>query len=193
MASSKLAEARHDRVLQMVETNDMRYIQFGSDGVQCLGTQHLNSCTAVAIVSSEAAILAHIPPRPSASDPDRATGDKHAEAQAKAISVLFRLHQQDFQHGSGGVVVYAVADRQIALEDQKRIIENQITGCGIPFTSVAYDVLKLSEERSVGKGEVLIDARQGKPIVWVEDSFTACVEAGTFLPAGMSAADSSES
>ncbi|KAL9103919.1 MAG: hypothetical protein Q9163_001067 [Psora crenata] len=184
-ARSKLDEARIQNELQVVKMDEVGYPRF-RPGKSCLGTEDLNSCTAVIVVSKAAAILAHIPPRPPSPSSDRATGDDHAKTKMNELSVLLRQHLSDFKEGPGGVIVYAVYEGEVALKDQKTIIEAQFAAWKLPSKTATYQVLGRKENRTVGKGTVLIDARKGLPIVWVEDKHVAQISATKSPVAGSS-------
>ncbi|KAF6230688.1 hypothetical protein HO173_011040 [Letharia columbiana] len=165
------------------------FLRFTANGKSCLGTSDLNSCTAVAIVSSKAAILAHIAPRPSDRNKSQATGDDHVKAKMKEVRDLLVEHQSDFTNqGSDGVLVYAVYQGKVALEDQVKIIGAQLNAWKLPTTPVRYQVLEAKQDRGPAKGTVLIDARGQKPVVWVEDTLATKAKS-----VGSSAAESSKS
>ena len=177
MAPSKLDIARQSNRLQVVKMNSVEYMRFQPGVKTFLGTEDLNGCTAVVIVSKDAAILGHISPRPSGQITSEATGDAHMRSKMQELRTLLHQHLSDFKQGTGGVVVYALYMGEVALSDQKRIIEDQFKSWKLPFTSVSYPVLKPGEPRSPAKGTVLIDAGGEALIIWVEDKPVARVRA----------------
>jgi len=191
MARSKFDQASFEKTLKVVEMNKVEFLRF-RPGHLCLGTQNLNSCTTVIIVSKDAAILAHIAPRPSSSNSNQATGDQHAKAKMAEMSTLLSQHLDDFKLGPGGIIVYAVYNGQSALQDQKQIIEAHYAAWKLPLKSVPYQVLDAGKKGGIAKGQVLIDARQGLPIVWIEDRQVGEVKIKSSSAAGSSKAGSAK-
>lgn len=192
MAPSKLDIARgQGGKLQVVKMNSVEYMRFQPGGKIFLGTEDLNGCTAVVIVSKNAAILAHISPRPSGQNTNQATGDTHVKAKMQQLRNLLGQHLNDFKQGTGGVVVYAVYMGEVALRDQKDIIEAQFKSWKLPFQSASYPVLQPGAPRPPAKGTVLVDAGGEAPVVWVEDKAVARVKA-TGSSVGSSAAGPSK-
>lgn len=177
MAPSKLDIAREDNKLQVVKMNNIGYMRFQSGGKTFLGTEDLNGCTVVVIVSKDAAILGHISPRPSGQNTSEATGDAHVRSKMQELRTLLGQHLSDFKQGTGGIVVYAIYMGKFALTDQKKIIEDQFKSWKLPFKSVSYPVLKPEVLRPPAKGTVLIDAGGEAPVIWVEDKAVARVTA----------------
>lgn len=152
-------------------------MRFQPGGKIFLGTEDLNGCTAVVIVSKDATILGHISPRPSGQNTSQATGDAHVRAKMQELSALLSQHLSEFKQGTGGVVVYAIYMGEVALTDQKKIVEDQFKSWKLPFNSVSYPILKPGEPRPPAKGIVLIDAGGEAPVIWVEDKAMARVKA----------------
>ncbi|KAL9123525.1 MAG: hypothetical protein Q9217_007045 [Psora testacea] len=178
MATSKLDDARRrGKQLQVVKMNKVEYMRFQPGGKIFLGTEDLNGCTAVVIVSKNAAILGHISPRPSEQNTNQATGDAHVEAKMQELRTLLGQHLNEFKQGTGGVVVYAIYMGEVALKDQKSIIEAHFKSLKLPFQSASYPVLKPGQLRPPGKGTVIVDAGGEAPVVWVEDKPVARVKA----------------
>lgn len=155
---------------QIVEMNSVGYLHFQQEDRIYIVTHDLNGCTAVVIVSKDAAILAHISPRPSEANPDQATGDAHVKTKMKQVWTLLGQHLNDFrEEGTGGLIVSAVLSGKVCLEDQKNIIEAEFRARKLRFQSVSYPILNKGEYCPSGKGTVLVDASGEMPIVWVED------------------------
>lgn len=192
MASNKLEESRRRGDLQVVGMDQVGFLRFKTNGKYCLGTANLNSCTAVTIVSRNAAVLAHIAPRPSSENKDEATGDNYVKAKMKEVTSLLEKHQSDFNNQApGGVVVYAVYNGKVALEDQIKIIGAHLKALKLPVKTVPYKVLEAGDSRSPGKGTVLVDARGKTPAVWVEDNLVGQVKGAGSAATGSSKAESS--
>lgn len=157
--------------------NNVEYLRFQPGGKIFLGTEDLNGCTAVVIVSKNAAILGHISPRPSGQSIGQATGDAHMRAKMQELPILLSQHLSEFKQGTGGVVVYAIYMGAVALNDQKKLIEDPFKSWKLPFESVSFPVLKPGQPRPPAKGTVLIDAGGEAPVVWVEDMLVARLKA----------------
>jgi len=192
MATSKLQNAKGKNQLRLVEMNQVKYLRFEPKAKTCLGTEDLNSCTAIVVLSRNAAILGHFSPRPSTANPNTATGDTHIKAKMNELHTLLRQHLGDFTQkpGSVSVVVYAIYMGATALQSQKEIIEAQFKAWKMPFKSVPYQVTK--ELKGPAKGTVLIDPRNGAPGLYVEDKLVLDITATASPTAGSSVAESSK-
>lgn len=134
---------------------------------RCTGTEELNSCTVVTLVSSLGAILAHIPPRPKLTSSDPEAGDHHTEEKMDEFGRLFHRYRDSFPPGKTTWVVSAIFQGEIALPHQKAIIERKLGEFGLTYTNSAYMVIM--DQVRPPKGTVFIDARGEKPLVYVED------------------------
>ena len=89
MATGPFQLVRQLAATVVVGMNEVRFLAFGQDGKFCLVTEGLNGCSGVTIVSQAAAILAHIPPRPSTDVSDPRAGDWNVQAKMNEVAVLF--------------------------------------------------------------------------------------------------------
>lgn len=114
---SKFQEAKEKDRLRLVQMNEVKYLRFDPKVKTCLGTKDLNSCTAIVVLSRNAAILGHFSPRPSTANPNTATGDTHIKAKMNEFHTLLKQHLSEFTQkpGSAGVVIYAVYMGETAL------------------------------------------------------------------------------
>ncbi len=175
MAAARLQQVRARNILKTtVPMNHHDIIRFGEAGMWCLATVDLNACHAVVIVSKKAAILTHIAPRPPEAIRDRysTSEDWIRDMMTKVIS-CFIANKQYFEHqGSGGIVIYGIHNKEIALPDQVKLLAATVQKIvGSNTRPVAYNVLGSSEPRNSDKGIVLVDGSQSAqpPVVWVED------------------------
>lgn len=189
-----LQNARIEDKLQLVTMNQVRYLRFDPNTRICLGTEHLNACTAVVILSKNAAILGHFAPRPASASANTAAGDAHIKAKMDELRALLGQHLQDFAQkpGSTGIVAYAVYVGATALQSQKDIIESQFKLWKMQFKSVPYPVLDSDQPRAPAKGTVLIVPKDGGAEVYVEDKRVASVKGTASSSIGSSAAESSK-
>lgn len=187
MPSSRLQQAQAQGRLQRVPMDDVGFLKFSKDGNQYLGTAGLNSCAAVVIVSQKAAILAHIAPRPSAQNIDKATGDAHVKTKLSEVKRLLDQHANEFYGQQAGcVVAYAVYQGKVALESQVQIIGALLTKWQFPTNPIPYYVMDSKEIKDSANGTVLIDATGKVPAVYVEDALAVKSKASGSSVAGPS-------
>lgn len=165
-----MSQTRFDEVKWLpgtvnVAMNAVRFMAFQA-GQMCLITEGLNSCSAVAIVSNQAAILAHIAPREPGSTSPHA-GDDNMRARMGEVAALFSRHASYFQN-TRVWVVYAVLGNHMALPDQKAIIDQTLSSLCLTFTNIPYTIIP-GVYRPDGKGTIVIDARTGIPEVFIDN------------------------
>ncbi|MCJ1407363.1 hypothetical protein MMC19_001434 [Ptychographa xylographoides] len=170
MAASMLQYARTEKKLQLVAMNQVEYLQFDLKIRICLGTEALNSCTAVVILSKNAAVLDHFALRPASVAANITAGDTHIKAIMDKLRALLVKHLQDLISGSAGIVVLAVYLGAPALQSQKEIIESQFKAWKMSFKSILYTVSDAGQPRAPTKGTVLIVLKDGGAEVYVEDN-----------------------
>jgi hypothetical protein len=153
-----------------VRMNEAKIGLFHSGPYKCIGTQHLNGCTAVTIVSPYAAILAHIAPRDPRADPrDFNAGDNNCRAKMNEVIALYRQNIRLFPPNVPTWIISAMYRGEPALPDQRRIIEERLQQEGLVYANTMYLVLDSTHPRGPEKGTVLVDARRGEqPIIYVE-------------------------
>nr|POF13270.1 hypothetical protein CFP56_10417 [Quercus suber] len=128
-----------------------------------LATAHLNSCTAIAIVSIQAGILAHIAPLPPGST--QQTLDQNPNASAdnartllRAVVDLYRAHQDKFSSGQTYVVA-GVFNNGPAMPDVLRMIQQFFANLGLPVIWKSYPVITESS-RPEGYSSVVVKAER---------------------------------
>lgn len=167
-----MAQTHFEQVIRLpgtvnVPVNAVRFMAFQSAGQTCLVTHGLNSCSAIAIVSQHAAILAHIAPQPATNSNNPYAGDQNMQARMNEVATLFTSYSTYFQ-GNHVWVVYAVMGNWIALPDQKAIIDRTLEGLGLNYTNCPYTVVP-GLYRPPGHGTVVVDARNGTPEVYIDE------------------------
>ena len=158
-----------DRHAIEVHMDEVMFVDFARGSIRCVGTAQLNGCTAVAIASPYGAILAHIPPHPNRDRNNPYAGDNHVEEKMKEFVSLYRQFQSYFPAGMSTWVVSPMYQGEIALPDQRDIIERKLQEVGLAPGDSTYFVVRSTDPRGPGKGTVLIDAREEVPIIYVED------------------------
>ena len=194
MAPSMLQTARDHGKLRLVSMNEVKYLRFEPKAKVCLGTENLNSCTAVVILSKNAAILGHFSPRPPSASTNTVAGDAHIKAKMVEVRTLLSQNLQDFAQkpGSTGIVAYAVHMGTIALQSQKAYIEAQFAAWKTQLKSIPYNVLEGNDPREPAKGTLLIVPKDGSVDVYVEDKFIVSAKGIASSSTGLSAAESSK-
>ncbi|KAL9124301.1 MAG: hypothetical protein Q9217_006356 [Psora testacea] len=194
MAPSMLQNARGQGELRLVSMNEVKYLRFEPKAKICLGTENLNSCTAVVILSKNAAILGHFSPRPPSANANTAAGDAHIKAKMGEVRTLLSQHLQDFAQkpGSTGIVAYAVYMGVTALQSQKAYIEAQFAAWKMQLKSIPYHVLEADDPREPAKGTLLIVPKDGRVDVYVEDKFVVSAKGTASSSTGLSVAESSK-
>ena len=166
---SLLAQAEAaDRVL-VVPMGGVEFIPFSlkSSG----GTRDLAGCSVVIIASQYGAIIAHIVPRPPTAHPmDTTAGDRNVKAVMNRVGELYEERRNYFPSAET-YSIFAVFDGKIALNDQKRIIEEKIGTLGLaPFNTCLY--ITPRDPMNAGHGTAFVDSSgRGNryPHVYVED------------------------
>jgi hypothetical protein len=169
MATSRFHSALASGQAYEVGMNRVRFLQFTLNNIRAIGTQNLNGCTAVAIVSPFAAILAHIPPMPyPTSDPN--VGMANLQTQMAAVFTLYGQNRTLFPTGTTSLVVGATIEGEIALDHQIAYVRQTLTQRQLTHHFAVYPVT-MGGHGTPAQGTVFIDARQGQgtPQVYVED------------------------
>lgn len=193
MAPGMLQIAREKGELQIVSMNEIGYLHFEPNSDMCLGTKDLNSCTAIAIISKDAAILGHFSPRPASANENIAAGDAYIELKLQELRTLLGQHLSEFTQtpASAGLVAYAVYEGATALQSQRDLIESQLKAWKMLFTFIPYQVFGEHEPRGPAKGTVLIVPGDNGPTVYVEDKPMLSMKALASSSTESSAADPS--
>jgi hypothetical protein len=179
MAAITYQQVKDLRQTVTVAMDQVRFIAFGNDtGKYFLLTADLNSCFGVAIASSTAGILGHIPPRPNSNLDDPFAGDRNVAARMREIAGLVRENRAHFSRYNEVLVVSGIWEGEVALPEQKQIIENSLREMGLSHANVEYSIKGRREPRSDAYGTIVIDGRGSRPLIYVEDQ-----RVGPLLPA----------
>ena len=175
MAVARIVSERgRGRLQNMVAMNAYDIVCFGNRGKYSLATENLNSCHAIIIVSKKAAILAHIAPH----SPDNIRSQYPTSAlwishKIDQVVQCFNNNKSNFENqGPGGIVVYGILNKEVALPDQLKLILGTIQSkMQISPQGASYKILEAGAPRGPNKGVVLIEgiAANQLPRVWVED------------------------
>jgi len=152
-----------------VSMNDVKFLQFGLNGLTSIGTSDLKGCSVVMIVSAQAAILAHIAPLPPNYDQsDREAGDRHCQRKMDEVGALYKANRQCFPTRQSSWVLCAVFRGEVGLPDQQNIMQKSLAGLGLRPSSLIYSI---ERQRNLlpSQGTVFIDGSKDDPIVYVED------------------------
>lgn len=140
--------------------------------IRYLATGFLNSCTALAIISPQAGILAHIAPiAPGSTTQSLEQTPNAALANARpliaAVAQLYRAHQSKF-NPSQTIVVAGIFNGNPAMADVIRMISAFATQLALPVTWKSYNVTT-AQDRPEGHTSVIIYAAQvgSMPIVYM--------------------------
>ncbi|KZF20272.1 hypothetical protein L228DRAFT_249948 [Xylona heveae TC161] len=165
-----LAEALSLNQAYEVYMDEVKFVLFDPTGPKrSVGTAGLNGCSVVTIISPLAAILAHLPPHPGRDWHDPYAADRHVEAKMNELINLYRHVREYFRPENTTWVISAMFDGQVALPDQREIIENKLREAGLTSTRSTYMVVDATLFQGPGQGTVFVDARGGPSIVYVGD------------------------
>ena len=169
MAGSRFRAARTARQTHEVVMDTVKLLVFSQDPNRpAIGTKDLNSCTAVAIVSPYAAILAHIPPQPYPTD-DPNLGMWNVQSRMNGVIHLYHHNRAYFPpNRTYSIVVGGTYNSDFVLYDQVKQIRDMLRQNHLEPMMKVYEV-HLNGHASPAQGTVFIDARSGSPIVFVED------------------------
>jgi hypothetical protein len=166
-----MAGSRFHAALQAQQTyepmNEVWFRQFIPNGIRAIGTRNLNGCTAVAIVSPFGAILAHIPPQPYLTT-DPQAGIQNVRAKMMEVVAHYQQNQALFPPGRSSLVVGAIFGGSVALPEHISVIRGILHQYGL-VPGLAFYEVTAGGHPTPAKGTVFIDARQGLPLVYVED------------------------
>ncbi|KAF3482484.1 uncharacterized protein GIQ15_05243 [Arthroderma uncinatum] len=169
MAPSRFQEVHNLPTTSNVMLNMVVGIEFDDPRHNCLVAENLNGCTAVVIISDHAAVMANILPRPTIYDSDPYIGDKNMKEKVVELVEFISRHRDKFPlYACWAWVIYAVLDGETGLPGQKGIINDVLTTMGISRADHPYSVL-VGRPRPAGQGTVVIDARSGRPEVYIDD------------------------
>ncbi|OJJ51380.1 hypothetical protein ASPZODRAFT_127452 [Penicilliopsis zonata CBS 506.65] len=166
MSVTRFYAALQARQMYEVQMNQVHFILFASN-IRAIGTRNLNGCTAVAIVSPFAAILAHIPPLPYPTT-DPYVGLDNVQAKMGEVAFLYQQNRRFFPSDQSSLVVGAIFGGAVALSDHLTCIRGLVEQNGLTAELALYEV-NGGGHLDAAKGTVFIDARHGSPSVYIED------------------------
>jgi hypothetical protein len=158
----KSAKAVHFRM------DEVMIVAFGHNGNRFLYTDNLNGCFAVLIISKDAVIGAHIPPRPSMDTRNPNAGEEHVALKMQQVANLYQKYHNYFPNPKDVLVLYAVFEGEIALPSQKGLIEKCLKDMSLNFETRGY-VVKAAEYRGVADGTLFVDGGSQPPAIFLED------------------------
>ena len=114
--------------------------------------------------------MAHVVPQPLTAKTG-VTGDENAKSKIGEVTFRLSKLRNKFISNPGGAVVYAVnAGGEAELPDQKAMFEAALEEWKLPNLPLTYEVLEPKATRFIGKGELLVDARESPPVIWFENT-----------------------
>lgn len=146
--------------------NQVLFVPFQGP-IRAVGTQNLNGCTAVAIISNYGAILAHIPPLPYVTTNPH-VGMQNLQARVAEMMAAYQQHVDYFPAAASSLVVGAFFGGQAALPHHLEHIRVSLTQRGLIPRLRLYQVTA-GGHPTPAQGTVFIDARWGPPVVYVEN------------------------
>lgn len=159
-AAARRGTARHT---VEVPQNDVQMVSWPPETqVRFLVTGHLNSCTAVAIISPKAAILAHIAPLPNDTTNDhlRANprlGEQHVTYMMQRLAALYSGNLSKFERRETYIVAGIYSNRP-SMESGIQIINNGLRILGLRPDWKQYDVLPSPQRQTWDQTSVVIFA-----------------------------------
>ena len=141
-----------------------------------IGTRNLNSCTVVIIVSSYAAIMAHIAPNSlaGAASGNPAAGLLHVQAVMNQAMALYTQYQAYFPAQSTSCVISASPDNGVTvpLSHQRNQIAGMLTQRGLTVSATTHHI-PVSEVPGPARGMALVSTRSGRPALYIADQLRA--------------------
>ena len=152
------AQAQREKWLCTIAMNDVQFLAFHQSSISAIRIKDLSGCSVVMITSQHEAILAHIVSWPSMiNSQNQHVSDQNAQALMNWVASLY-TQQQIYFSIADIFIVCAVYAGNVALSDQKRIIENNILQMGLSHLfSLFYDVP--TNCANLGQETTLIDIK----------------------------------
>ncbi|KAI9836893.1 MAG: hypothetical protein M1819_001058 [Sarea resinae] len=145
-------------ILHEVAAGDFDVLAYGEDGATCIGTQHLDGCSAIMIISQRGALLALIPPY-------------IFRDQERMLDVANLYNACYLQYFMGPVKAYvfsAIHDGLEAVAGQGPIIDYTLRRIGLFPHHCVY---RTDSQPFTGRGTVFVDGRGAVPLVYLEAEF----------------------
>lgn len=132
-----------------------------------IGTRNLNGCTVVVIVSSHAAIMAHIAPNSPAGQPG--AGMAHVSAILQQASALYTQYKPYFPATSTSCVISASFSNGIVpLDDQRDLIVSKLAQQGLTVSATTYQV-PISSVSGPARGMAFLNNSSGRSTLYLAD------------------------
>lgn len=148
---------------QVVQQNDVQIAFWPPETtVRFLVTAALNACTAVAIISPKAGILAHIAPLPNGTTtiaPGTNPGPEHVRGLLRRLASLYLNNRSKFDPSETWVIA-GIWNNQPAMADGIRLINAALTQLGLTATWRNYSVIPQGQPRREGETSVVIHTYQ---------------------------------
>lgn len=154
---------RGDAIL--VPMNEVMSCHWGPDQ-QFLATEGLNGCTAIAILSKFAGVLAHVAPMT-----EVATGDQNTrELLQRVIQAYNTGRQHNVFPPATSVVLAAVYQGNVALPDAVDLIKRVLNRLEIPIMYKEYRVRERRQLRMSGETSIVLRGQSGcDPEVYINN------------------------
>ncbi len=130
--------------------------------VRYLVTGALNSCTAVAIISPTAGILAHIAPLPDGTtmiEPGTNPGPAHVISLLQRLAALFVANRDEFNPRETWVIA-GVWNNRPSMDDGIRLTNGVLGQLGLTPSWRSYSVIPPRGQRAEGQTSVVVHAYQ---------------------------------
>lgn len=156
----------------MVEMDECRF-HICDEKTPFVGTQDLNGCFAVVVISeaTKAVLFAHIAPRLGTDDAtDTGSGKRHTYRMMSQVVDKYRSQEASFPTGSVSWTVFARYQGEVALRDNLNIVRQALHTLGLPEATSGYDILPLMATRPRGHGEVFVGFSSRRCIKGIENT-----------------------
>ena len=164
MSTGYLDRLRNAGSVQEVPMGGVQFVAFQQK--QAIGTSGLGSCSAVIIASRFGAILAHIPPLPSATQAPGA-GDNNARYMMSQVQAHYNANRNYFP-SSETRVICAMYMGQVALPSQVEIMKSYLQVMGLVPTVKYYSVPV--NPNIPGQGTVVVTTGPNGPLMYHDDA-----------------------
>ncbi len=148
--------------------NEVALLVFGTKRYHL--TESLNGSFAVFLISVQATVSAHIPPRPAMNSNGPQAGDKNLVSKMQEFAQLYISNRKYFQSYKVSLI-YATFHGKTALPDKKEFIEKCLRQFGVDFPLQSYEVKYHGEKRATNHGTAFVDGGSAQgPALYLEDA-----------------------
>lgn len=162
-------------VTTQVRQDEVKMVQWPPrTSVRYLVTGALNSCTAIAIISPKAGILAHIAPLPDGTtriEPGTNPGRAHVTGHLNNLTTLYTNNRDKFDPSETWVIA-GIWNNSPAMADGIRLANITLQRLGLQASWRQYPVIARGQPREEGRTAVVVYAHQqgAMPIVYVNNA-----------------------